>query len=117
MLRITFRNLVAHKRRLVGTFLAIVIGVAFFSGVTALTATINQTFDDLFSNGNKGTDAFVRSTSKIEVSQGPGTFTLRGRIDATLVDAVRAVDGVKTAQPFIQGIRSEEHTSELQSPS
>ncbi|MDT5013571.1 MAG: putative transport system permease protein, partial [Mycobacterium sp.] len=103
MLKLTLRNLVAHKRRLVGTFLAVVIGVAFFSGVSALTATVNQTFNDLFSNGNRGTDAFVRSSSKIEVSGGPGTFTQRGHIDLSLVDVVAGVDGVKDAKPYIQG--------------
>jgi len=103
MLKITMRNLVAHKRRLVGTFLAVVIGVGFFSGVTTLTATIDKTFKDLFSNGNQGTDAFVRSSSKIEVQAGPGSFTQRGRVDATLVDTILAVPGVKDAKPFIQG--------------
>ena len=104
MTKLTLRNLRAHKRRLVGTFLAVVFGVAFFTGVFALTATINQTFDDLFSNGNRGTDAFVRSSNKIEVSgRGPGSFTQRGHIDSSTVDTVLAVDGVKNAQPFIQG--------------
>ena len=103
MVKLTLRNLAAHKRRLLGTFLAVVIGVGFFSGVSVLTATVNQTFDDLFSNGNKGTDAYVRSSSKIEVEAGPGAFTARGRIDASLVDTIAAVDGVKEAKPFIQG--------------
>src|SRR3954465_11924563 len=103
MFRLSLKNLVAHKRRLVGTFLAVVIGIGFFSGVSILTATVHQTFDDLFSNGNKGTDAFVRSTSKLDVEAGPGTFTQRGRIDASLLDAVSHVDGVKDAKPFIQG--------------
>ena len=102
MLKVTLRNLTAHKRRLVGTFLAVVIGIGFFSGVSILTATVNQTFQDLFSNGNKGTDAFVRSTNKLEVEAGPGTFTQRGRIDASVLDGVSAVDGVKDAKPFIQ---------------
>jgi putative ABC transport system permease protein len=93
----------AHKRRLVGTFLAVVIGIGFFSGVSILTATVNQTFNDLFANGNKGTDAFVRSTNKLEVEAGPGTFTQRGRIDASLLDTVSAVDGVKDAKPVIRG--------------
>ncbi len=103
MLKLTFRNLLAHKRRLVGTFLAVVIGVAFFTGVTTLTATVNRTFNDLFSNGNKGTDAYVRSSSKIELDQGPGMATMRDHIDASLVDTVRQIDGVADARPFIQG--------------
>jgi putative ABC transport system permease protein len=103
MLKLTLRNVIAHKRRLVGTFLAVVIGVGFFSGVTVLTSTVNQTFDDLFSNGNRGTDAYVRSNSKIEVDAGPGSFTQRGRIDESLVTTISAIDGVKAAKPFIQG--------------
>ncbi|MGI8663202.1 MAG: ABC transporter permease [Acidimicrobiales bacterium] len=103
MFKLTLRGIAAHKRRLVGTFLAVLFGVAFLTGVSTLTATVNQTFNDLFSNGNKGTGAFVRSTSKIEVDQGPATFTQRGRIDASLVDTIKAVPGVKDAKPFIQG--------------
>ena len=103
MLKLTIRNLLAHKRRLVGTFCAVLIGVAFFTGVMTLSATFNKTFNDLFSNGNKGTDAYVRSTSTITVDQGPGTRVLRGHIDASLLDTVRGVPGVKDVQPFVEG--------------
>ena len=99
MTKLTLRNLRAHKRRLVGTFLAVVFGVAFFTGVFALTATINQTFDDLFSNGNRGTDAYVRSSNKIEVSgRGPGSFTQRGHIDSSTVDTVLGNPSVTPVQ-------------------
>lgn len=104
MFKLTRTNLLAHRRRLVGTFLAVVIGVGFYSGISTLTATINRTFDVLFSNGNRGTDAYVRSSSKIEVQAGPGSFTQRGRIDASLVTTVGSVAGVRDAKPFIQGI-------------
>lgn len=104
MFKLTRTNLFAHRRRLVGTFLAVVIGVGFYSGISTLTATINRTFEVLFSNGNRGTDAFVRSSSKIEVQAGPGTFTQRGRIDASLVSTIDRVPGVRDAQPFIQGV-------------
>ena len=66
MTKLTLRNLGAHKRRMVGTFLAVVFGVAFFSGVYALTATINQTFDVFPTAGkillqSEGFELFVRT--------------------------------------------------------
>ena len=103
MRKITLRNLRAHKRRLVGTFLAIVIGISFFTAVSTLTATVNRTFDDLFSNGNKGTDAYVRSSRTLEVNGGPGSEKLRDHIDASTVELVKGIDGVVDAKPFIQG--------------
>lgn len=99
MVRISFKNLVAHKRRLVSTFLAVLLGVAFLSGTLVLTATLNKTFDTIFETGNAGTDAFVRASSRIE-SQG---FAVRGRIDASLLDTVEAVDGVEAAELYISG--------------
>ena len=40
----------AHKSRLITTFLAVSLGVAFIGGVLVLTDTVNSTFDDLFSD-------------------------------------------------------------------
>ena len=51
----------AHKLRFVLTALAVIIGVAFMAGTSVLTATIQQTFDDLFANIYRGTDAVVRA--------------------------------------------------------
>ena len=56
MLRLTVRNLRAHKRRLASTFVAIVLGVSFLGGTLVLGDTMKKTFDDLFADSNAGTD-------------------------------------------------------------
>ena len=60
MWKVTRKGLAAHKLRFVLTALAVMLGVAFMSGTFVLTATIQQTFDDLFANIYSGTDAVVR---------------------------------------------------------
>ena len=48
MIRTTIKGLLARKRRLLTTALAVTLGVAFMSGTLVLTDTIGKTFDDLF---------------------------------------------------------------------
>ncbi len=89
------RGLLAHKARFASTFIAVLLGIAFLSGTLVLTDTIKTTFNDLFADVNKGTDAVVRSQEKLS---GPGFGDdLRQRLDESLVDTVRRVDGVKAA--------------------
>jgi putative ABC transport system permease protein len=100
MLKLTLKNLFAHKRRLASTFIAVVLGVAFLSGNLVLTDTIGKTFDDLFADVNKGTDAVVRSSTKIEGDFGND---VRGRIPTSLLPVVESADGVKAAEPSVLG--------------
>jgi putative ABC transport system permease protein len=99
VLHLSIKNLLAHKRRLIGTALSVVIGIAFLAGTFVLTDTIGRTFDDLFANVFEKTDAYVRSSHKIEMDQG----TVYERIPDTIVDKVRAVDGVAEAQGNVGG--------------
>ena len=48
------------ERAASATFLAVALGVAFMSGVLVLADTMNSTFDDLFGDIYKDTDAVVR---------------------------------------------------------
>jgi putative ABC transport system permease protein len=100
MLRIAWRGLVAHKVRLVATVLAVVLGVAFMAGTQVFTDTFSKSFDDIFSDVNRGTDAVVRSTQKIERDFGGAQ---RSRISETVVPQVRGVAGVKAAEGAVQG--------------
>ena len=99
MSTVAFRGLRAHKRRLVGTFLSIFLGVAFLSGTLVLGDTLRANFDDLFTEANAGTDAVVRSPIEIDSDEGPR----RGVIVESLVDAVESVEGVAAAEPTIEG--------------
>jgi putative ABC transport system permease protein len=104
MLSLTMKNVWAHKRRLVSTFLAVFLGVAFLSGTLALGDTLRANFDNLFTQANAGTDAVVRSATKIDVGRGgPLDVASRGTVDAAVVDTVRAVPGVAAAAPSIEG--------------
>ena len=83
MLNVTFKSLWARKRRLAGTFVAVVLGVAFLSGTLVLGDTLRANFDRLFTTVTRGTSAQVRSATKIGVGR---TGSDRGTIDSALSD-------------------------------
>ena len=103
MLRLSLRDLQAHLRRYVLTFIAVAIGVAFVAGVSTLTDSLTATFDRLFSGLTAGTDAWVRGEAAFRASERFGGNEQRPRVDASLVDRVRAVDGVAAAEGAVQG--------------
>jgi putative ABC transport system permease protein len=100
MIVLSAKNLLAHKRRLFSTVTAVVLGVGFLCGVLLLSATINSSFETLFTDANRGTDAMVRARSSIDVSG----LTARSRIDPAVLDEVNKVDGVEHAELFVQDI-------------
>ncbi|HEX8803228.1 MAG TPA: FtsX-like permease family protein, partial [Acidimicrobiales bacterium] len=99
MLRTTFKGISAHKRRLLSTSSAVLLGVAFLCGTLILGDTLRAGFADLFTEANAGTDAVVRSSTEV----GDDEVSERGLLDASVVDTVRGVDGVATAEPLIEG--------------
>ncbi len=100
MFTFTARNAWGHRRRLAGTALAVVLGVAFLSGTLLLGDTLRTNFDRLFTQAEAGTDVVVRSATSL--GNDPGT-TSRTAIDAATVERVRAVPGVADAVPYIEG--------------
>jgi putative ABC transport system permease protein len=100
MLRISLKGLWAHKRRLAGTLLAVLLGVAFLSGTLVLGDTLRANFDTLFTSVTGDTSAVVRSATKVDSSPA----TPRGPIEASLVDRVRAGPGVAGVQPVVAGL-------------
>jgi putative ABC transport system permease protein len=101
MLHAAFKNLLAHKLRLLTTALAVTLGVALMSGTLVLTDTMTRTFNNLFADVYKGTDAMVRAKAAFEGPQGAGMQ--RGRVDASLLPTITAVDGVAAAEGSIFG--------------
>jgi putative ABC transport system permease protein len=93
MWRVTVKGILSHKIRFLLTGFAVVLGVAFISGTLVLTATINKTFDALFSNVYEKTDAVVRQKEAFSGDFGPA----RGRIDSSLIPEVRRAPGVAQA--------------------
>ncbi len=101
MLKLTLKGLFAHKLRFALTALAVMLGVSFLSGTLVLTDTIKRTFDELFADVNKGTDAYVRSSEKLDSHLG----TIRPRIPASLISEIAKSEGVarQHGSPVAQG--------------
>lgn len=95
MLHATLKHLRARKFRVVTTGFAVLLGVAFIAGTLVLTDTITSTFDALFTNVFKGTDAVVRAKEQFDAGHEQGST--RPRIDQRWVDRVAAVPGVERA--------------------
>jgi putative ABC transport system permease protein len=99
MWRVTAKSIRAHKRRLLATGSAVLLGVAFLSGTLVLGDTMTAGFSDLFADSNAGTDALVRS----DVEVGNDEITERGLVDRALAGRIAAVDGVAAVAPVIEG--------------
>ncbi|MFG3516218.1 ABC transporter permease [Streptomyces bobili] len=100
-LSLSASSLRAHKRRFAGTFLAVLLGVAFLAGTLVMGDTLRASFDSLFGNATAGTDAVVRGADTITTpgeSQG-----VRKPVGTALVGTVEAVPGVAAAAPDIKG--------------
>ena len=100
MWKTTLKGIGAHKRRLLATSSAVVLGVAFLAGTLVLGDTMETGFGDMFNEANAGTDAVVRSSTEV----GDDDITERGLLDASVVDDIAAVNGVDVAVPEIYGI-------------
>ena len=100
MLHVTFKSLLARKLRLLLTALAVVLGVSFVSGTLVLGDTLNSTFDKLFATAYSGTDVGVRGKSAFEanVAEGGDPAQTRPPVPVSVLDDVRAVDGVRQAE-------------------
>jgi putative ABC transport system permease protein len=101
MWRVSLRNIVGHKMRLLTTGLAVVIGVAFLGGTLVLRDTVKKTFDDMFAQVYEGTDAVVRAAGEFDDPSGFGVQ--RGRVEESLLADVVEVEGVAAAQGDIFG--------------
>ena len=96
MLSLVLRGLATRKLRSVLTAIAILLGVTMISGTLVLTDQIDRAFVQIFEAGNQKID--------VVISQKPPFDNVNTDVylNASIVDQVRKVDGVKTAEPFIQ---------------
>ena len=99
MFGLAFKMTFARKGRLVLTSLAVILGTAFLSGTYVFRDTINQTFDRLFADIFRDVDAYVRSTTFIELDFGGEQ---RATTPISVLDTVRGVEGVSSATGDIQ---------------
>ncbi len=99
MFKLTIKELVAHKLRMITTAFAVLLGVAFMAGTLVFTDTIGATFDSALADADEGVDAYVRTPSEIDLGYGePGP-----RLDASLAGTVASVDGVDEVALRING--------------
>jgi putative ABC transport system permease protein len=99
MLKVTLRNLAAHKLRLLLTALSVVLGVAFVAGTLIFTDTMGKTFDDLFSQQGKGVAVEVRAKRLLA----GGNDEAVAPVPASALEALRKVDGVKDPIGSVSG--------------
>ena len=104
MLRLTAASMWARRRRLVGTSIAVVLGVAFLTGTLVLGDTLKANFDRLFTEVSAGTDVVVRNATVVD--PGSAREETRGLIDESLLRRVQQVDGVDRAEPQVLGYGS-----------
>ena len=98
MLRHTLKSLWSHKRRLISTTVAVVLGVAFMAGTLVLSDTLDRSFNEQFGEIYAEVDAEVRGPVLIDTGFG----TIRGPLDAEIADTVAGVDGVEESAPSIE---------------
>ncbi len=89
----------ARTGRLILTSLAVILGTAFLSGTFVFRDTINQTFDRLFADVFRDVNAYVRSTTFLELNFGGEQ---RAATPIEVLDTVRGVKGVTSATGDIQ---------------
>lgn len=99
--RLSISSLRAHKRRFAGTFVAVLLGVAFLTGTLVMGDTLRASFDTMFTNANAGTDAVVRGADVITVAG--ETRGTRQPVSTALVKRIERTPGVAAAAPDIQG--------------
>jgi putative ABC transport system permease protein len=99
VLRVTIKGLLARKRRLVTTGIAVVLGIAFLSGTQLLSRTLSASIESLIGDVYDGIDAVVRSADAQESPFGP---PIRATVPVDLVERVGTVDGVRAAVGVVE---------------
>ena len=94
MFRLTIKNLLSRKLRLVTTATAVLLGVAFVVGSLGLAATLNKVFDDVFDGVYAKTDVSVLGAENKVFGFDTGD---RQPIPYDTLAEVQAVDGVSFA--------------------
>jgi putative ABC transport system permease protein len=94
MRKVALRGLFARKLRLVLTALAVALGVTLIAGTYVFTDTINRSFDKIFTQSAKGTDASITPRKTIDTSNNGGT---QPTVSPTILAQVRKQTGVQSA--------------------
>ncbi|MEA2288859.1 MAG: putative transport system permease protein, partial [Solirubrobacteraceae bacterium] len=94
MRKVALRGLVARKLRLVLTALAVALGVTLIAGTYVFTDTINRSFDRIFTESSRGTDASITPRKEIDTTNSGGT---QPTVAVSVLQQVRSQPGVQSA--------------------
>jgi putative ABC transport system permease protein len=98
--RLTWRNLVARKVRLVMSTLAIVLGIGFLAGVLTFSHGLGSTFDNIIEGSTS--DALVRTEGEVSFqASGAGTTKL---VEPSVVEELNTLPEVADAQGNVDGV-------------
>ena len=98
MIRIAWRNLRAHLVRFQMALLAVVLGVAFLSGIFALRATLADSYNSLISSTNTYQYYLV---GKVQGEKVDGQAPVRSSVPVQAAHQAEKVSGVKYADPYL----------------
>ncbi|MFM7067924.1 MAG: FtsX-like permease family protein, partial [Actinomycetes bacterium] len=104
MLRIALKDVLARKRRLVTTSIAIALGIAFLTGTQLLSTILSDSIRTLVGDTYEGIDAVVRSPNTQKVGFGN---EIRSPIPENLEAKVRAVNGVADAAGIVEAVTAQ----------
>ena len=79
MIGVAIKGLLGRKLRATLTGFAIVLGVAMISGAFVLTDTLGKSFDGIYNESYKATDAVISSKAAIEIERPRATRRRRSR--------------------------------------
>jgi putative ABC transport system permease protein len=99
VLRVTLKDLLARKRRLVTTGIAVVLGIAFLTGTQLLSRTLSDSIESLIGDVYDGIDAVVRSA---DAQESPFGGPIRATVPPDVVDRVATVDGVRETAGVVE---------------
>jgi putative ABC transport system permease protein len=97
MLKISLRSVLSHKLRLALTAIAVVLGVAFASGMLMLTSALDRTFVDIFESNAQDVLVTLEPAVEADITQDVGDQAPL-LLDESLVAQVSEVEGVAVAE-------------------
>jgi putative ABC transport system permease protein len=99
MITVALKGLLGRKLRAGLTAFAIVLGVAMISGSFVLTDTLGKTFDGIYNESYKATDAVISSEEAINTGD---TTREAPAFSAAVLSKVESLPGVQLAQGSIE---------------
>ncbi|MEO5875422.1 MAG: ABC transporter permease [Streptosporangiaceae bacterium] len=101
MLKVTLRNLAAHKIRLALTALSVILGVAFVAGTLIFTDTMTKSFDEVFDSVGKNVAVDVKG--KAAVGSGDNEADTPVPVPETFLTTLTGIPGVAKATGHVMG--------------